>query len=181
VDGRHRPDNRRRRHHVVRDEEAKATAASVEPLAFALASRWEALGGDNATAIEAVASLLHEPAQAGALYGLGYNTGYLVVIGEPPPIGERPAHLEVPSAAVEASPNALLEIDYSPVVPTYLSHWRERYASMAASHDAALEQFVAGPPDLREMWKESWAAGVTNWGGDSLASFTQEFYAPFHQ
>lgn len=157
------------------------TAEGVAPLVHDLATTLAALNAGGTTALDRLAELLRLPAFHGALLGTAYNTGYLVVIGERPPIGNRPPHVELPDGYIRASGGQLLDLAYTPTAPTWLADTVTRYERLVTDGDGRLARVIdgaGGPDHLAELWRTGFEQGVTAWG-NSLTGATQSFYDPF--
>jgi hypothetical protein len=151
----------------------------VGGLTTILRDRETALAKQGEPLFAHLATLMREDAPTGLLYGTAYNSGYLEVISEAPPLGEKPARLKVETGSVRISPRALMRLDYGIEVPSYLGSWRAAFEGSVRAHPERYEQIVTGAKgaqDLRAMWREAQAAGSRNWGGRSLDNYSQAYY-----
>jgi hypothetical protein len=125
--------------------------------------------------------MLRVPAFRGALLGTAYNTGYLIVIGEAAPLGNRPPHVNLKTGYVRADPERLLDLSYGVQVPSWLTDSRERYERLATDQPKLLRSVVEGGEGtlaLTALWKEGFGMGVQAWG-NSLTEVSEEYYEPF--
>lgn len=160
---------------------APTTAEAVAPLAADLGSTSASVNAGGKQALARLAEVLRVPAFRGALMGTAYNTGYLVVIGEAPPLGNRPPHVHLEPGYVRADPGGLLDLSYGTPVPSWLTDSRERYERLVAEQPDLFQAAVtggSGEVDLTTLWKDGFAMGVQAWG-NSLTESPQDYYEPF--
>jgi hypothetical protein len=158
------------------------TAESYAGLVEKLELRYAALEAGGDALLAYVPALLQEAPSTGALHGTAYNGGVMALWSGTPPLGQRPAHLEVGlGGPVRMNPRDFLNIDYPIPVPDWLDRWRARYEAAVRAHPDEFERVVSGGDggvDLREMWSEALAWGVNNWGEgvSSLDEWTQGYF-----
>jgi hypothetical protein len=158
---------------------ASPSEDSVADFASKFSGRQAALDTGGRTLIDILPTLLREEPCTGALHGTAYNTGYVEVICEVPPLGELPGHLHVETGAIRVNPRDFMRIDYDMPAPGWLKTWRATYENSVRAHPDTLERVVSGEgklKDLRDIWGEGLAWGHNNWGGQSLDKWTQPYF-----
>jgi hypothetical protein len=160
---------------------APTTKEAVAPLAGDLGATSSALSAGGRATLDRLAEMLRVPALRGALLGTAYNTGYLIVIGEAPPLGNRPPHVQLEPGSVCADPERLLDVSYGVAVPPWLTDSRQRYKRVAAEQPDRFRSVVdgdRGAAPLTTLWNEGFAMGIEACG-NSLTEAAQEYYEPF--
>jgi hypothetical protein len=159
------------------------TETSVADLADELRPKTrvlEAGGGD--AALGAMAAQLRVPTFHGAVYGLAYNTSYLIVVGEPPPLGQRPPHLSIEAGYVRAGADRFLDVSYQAALPGWLERAQDASDALAVDDPGALARVVDGDPgsaSLATVWRDGFELAPQNWGSDFISGMTQPYYDPF--
>lgn len=158
------------------------TADSVAGMAAELDSKLLALKTGGDAALERLDAVLRAATFHGAVFGTAYNTSYLIVVGEPSPLGQRPAHLRIEPGFVRADADSLLRVEYESRLPAYLARSRDLYATAEADGREAFRSVLdggAGATSLRQLWRDGFNLAPQNWGSDFIAAMTQEYYDPF--
>jgi hypothetical protein len=157
------------------------TAASVAPLVADLEATVSALAAGGDAVLDRLAHMLRVPAFHGALLGTAYNTGFLIVIGEESPVGNRPGHIKLDSGQVRADSDRFLDVSYRTDLPAWLTAAVARYDRLVADEGDLFRSVVEPAGEsvgLAELWTQGFQQGVQAWG-ESLSGATQEYYDPF--
>jgi hypothetical protein len=156
----------------------EVTAATFQPFVTNALARHAALASSDV--LPALDGFLREDGYNGLVYGFGYNSNYMVQIGDTAPLGIRPATLMGENGQTRANERDILRADYTRPIPQYLKTARVDLEVAVSRNLASYEALVRGTSpqnDLREMWKRGFARGKQNWGRpEALADWTQRFY-----
>jgi hypothetical protein len=160
----------------------ETTEESVEPMAVEMRSAVPALAAGGAALRDRLGQALCTPTFYGAVYGLAYNTSYLIVVGEPAPLGQRPPHLSIAPGFVRATGDAPFDIDYQAPIPAYLAESRDASAAIESANAGRFRAVIeqdAGARSLAHLWKDGFELAPQNWGSDFIVKMTQAYYDPF--
>jgi hypothetical protein len=158
------------------------TADSVELMAGQISSKLPAYRASGSVAIARAAELLRLETFHGSVFGAAYNTSYLIVVGEPQPLGQRPPHLTIERGYVRADADHLLDIAYEAPIPGWLVDIREHYSALELTDAAAFRAVTEGADEaasLSDVWRAGFELAPANWGADFIVRMTQEYYDPF--
>jgi hypothetical protein len=152
------------------------TAADLDRICTGLADVHAALAGSDGDRAAHLAASLRQPTQTGSLYGVAYNTGFFEPLLAHPPAGALPDHLEARSDLLDCADDRLLDIQYGIPVPAWLTERKAAHDAARAARPDRWRQVVdgtGGEVSLETVWHDGFRQGAYNWGGDTLANWTQ--------
>jgi len=152
---------------------------SVADMASKLTQRHAALDAGGEQLLRVLNDLLREEPCTGCIHGTAYNSGYIEVISEPPPLGDMPASLRAETGSIRVNARDFMRVDYSAPAPRWLNEWRSRYEASVRADPDAHERLISprgGLKDLRIIWSEAIAWGHNNWDSQSTGNMSQEYF-----
>jgi hypothetical protein len=157
------------------------TEETVAPLLAELTASVSALAAGPEAVTQRLGQTLRLPTFHGSVFGLAYNSAYLIVVGEKPPVGRRPDHLRFDDGFMTANADRLMALSYQAELPQWLVRLRQRYDDVQTNGPERFGTVIEGPPDapdLSELWQEGYRQGIQNWS-ENATLMTQDYYEPF--
>jgi hypothetical protein len=146
----------------------------VAELVREIGDRLTALADDNAM-LSALPTFVGDRSNNGMIHGFAYDSRYLMITGEAPPLGNRPPDVEqIVDGSVRMNRRDVLRVDYGITTPGWLTRARTAY-EVAAEEKASFEA-AAAKVNAAELWIAGIELADAVWGWQDLSKRPRETY-----